>query len=248
MRSAIFFDFDDTLHDFGRAYDQAFTTLARYVLASRPGELTPEALHRRCAPDWARIWESFMEGRLDEHALWAERMALVFQVAGVTADVAMQQTARDHYVQTMEDSLQPYADVGPALQVAKALDQHPVLAVLTNGVAGIQESRLRRLGFWEPFDFVLVSGALGFGKPDPRFFTEALARAGVQPERAVMIGDNPATDIGGAKKSGILAVWVNRGGGVFPSGYPQPDATVADLENAVAAAAELLHLRKGGGA
>lgn len=41
------------------------------------------------------------------------------------------------------------------------------------------------------------------GKPDPNLFLEALARAGVTPERAIMLGDNPETDGRGALLAGI---------------------------------------------
>ncbi len=49
------------------------------------------------------------------------------------------------------------------------------------------------------------------GKPSPAFFRLALADLGVQAERAVMVGDDVATDIGGAKIAGLAAVLVRTG-------------------------------------
>lgn len=46
------------------------------------------------------------------------------------------------------------------------------------------------------------------GKPERRLFAAALAKAGVGPEAALMIGDNPATDGAGARALGIETILV----------------------------------------
>lgn len=46
------------------------------------------------------------------------------------------------------------------------------------------------------------------GKPQPLLFTRALATLGLAPENALMIGDNPATDIAGAAAARIRAILV----------------------------------------
>jgi HAD superfamily hydrolase (TIGR01450 family) len=48
------------------------------------------------------------------------------------------------------------------------------------------------------------------GKPEPSLFRAALAAAQVRPDQAVMIGDNPETDIAGARACGIPAVLLDR--------------------------------------
>ncbi len=58
------------------------------------------------------------------------------------------------------------------------------------------------------------------GKPQPELFHAALTRAGVtDPARAVMIGDNPATDIAGARTAGIPAILLG----------PSPHADIPDI-------------------
>jgi HAD superfamily hydrolase (TIGR01458 family) len=49
------------------------------------------------------------------------------------------------------------------------------------------------------------------GKPSPAFFRLALADLGVPAERAVMVGDDVATDIGGARAAGLAAFLVRTG-------------------------------------
>lgn len=48
------------------------------------------------------------------------------------------------------------------------------------------------------------------GKPKPALYEEALRRAGCSPSEAIMVGDNPATDISGALLMGMDALLVGR--------------------------------------
>jgi putative hydrolase of the HAD superfamily len=57
---------------------------------------------------------------------------------------------------------------------------------------------------------VLISGDIGFGKPDARLYAMLLARLQVPANKTLMVGNNLTTDIQGAQNAGIRAVWVNR--------------------------------------
>lgn len=54
-------------------------------------------------------------------------------------------------------------------------------------------------------DGIIVSGSLGFLKPDPRIFEAALELAGVPPELALFVDDS-ATNVAGARALGIRSV------------------------------------------
>lgn len=54
------------------------------------------------------------------------------------------------------------------------------------------------------------------GKPVPRMFMKACAILGVVPDQAIMIGDNPVTDMDGASAAGLGAVLVR---GQFGNGF-----------------------------
>jgi putative hydrolase of the HAD superfamily len=60
------------------------------------------------------------------------------------------------------------------------------------------------------FDFVLTSAACFYRKPHPRTFEIALAQWSIEPEEAVMIGDNLTADIFGAKNLNMQTVWLTR--------------------------------------
>jgi len=65
---------------------------------------------------------------------------------------------------------------------------------------------LQRLGILEHFDVLTFSDVVGVRKPDPRIFHLTLERLEVPPDRALHVGDNPTTDIVGARSAGMWAV------------------------------------------
>ncbi|MFZ5803134.1 MAG: HAD-IA family hydrolase [Candidatus Omnitrophota bacterium] len=66
------------------------------------------------------------------------------------------------------------------------------------------------LGLKPYFDFILASAVFGAAKPSPKIFREALYLAGVEPDRAVHIGDSYADDVRGCLAVGIQPVLINR--------------------------------------
>jgi putative hydrolase of the HAD superfamily len=66
------------------------------------------------------------------------------------------------------------------------------------------------LGIKRFFEVVIISGREGFEKPHPRIFELALERGGVEPQRALHVGDSPISDFGGASKAGMQAVLLDR--------------------------------------
>ncbi len=54
-----------------------------------------------------------------------------------------------------------------------------------------------------------MSETVGFSKPDPHIFAEALARMGVRADETIFVGDSWEADIVGAIHAGIAAVWLN---------------------------------------
>lgn len=83
------------------------------------------------------------------------------------------------------------------------------VAVVTNMLADIQMEKLVRLGLAERVDFLVTSEEAGIDKPQRAIFDLAMRKCGVQPDEALMVGDNFAHDIGGAHGADISGIWLN---------------------------------------
>lgn len=102
------------------------------------------------------------------------------------------------------------------------------IGILTNGWSELQERKIARaLGeFPGP---VLVSDEIGAYKPSAEAFRKLEAALGVDPSNLWYVGDNPTSDIAGARAYGLRAVWVNRGGQEYPAGLEPATAVIEDL-------------------
>jgi len=101
--------------------------------------------------------------------------------------------------------------------ISNADEDDPVLRALREADLGVT------------FEAVVTSQGAGAYKPAPAIFARVLAELACEPERVVMVGDSPSSDILGAGRAGIAAIWVNRTGRDYPARYPAPRREVSDL-------------------
>ena len=64
---------------------------------------------------------------------------------------------------------------------------------------------LDRYGLLPYFEAFAYSDEVGFRKPDARIFSRTLETLGVEPARALHVGDNPHADVLGAQALGMRA-------------------------------------------
>jgi HAD superfamily hydrolase (TIGR01509 family) len=96
-----------------------------------------------------------------------------------------------------------FSAVPGALETLQLLrDRKLRLAVVANWDFALPQ-HLNQLGLDGFFSAVVTSAAAGVAKPDPGIFRLALQRLGVEPSRALHVGDEPA-DEGGARAAGML--------------------------------------------
>lgn len=109
------------------------------------------------------------------------------------------------------------------------------VAVITDGAVAGQRAKLAALELEMAFDAVVLSDGWGreFRKPHPRPFRTALALLGVDAAHAVMIGDRPDKDIGGAARVGIRGIRVRTGEYRSRAEHPGTWASVRTFADAV---------------
>ncbi len=93
-------------------------------------------------------------------------------------------------------------------EVACELRQHYRLGLIANQPRQIRDVLTKR-GLWDLFDIHAISEELGIEKPHRGIFTWALEKAGVEPERALMVGDRVDNDIAPARRLGMKTFWLS---------------------------------------
>lgn len=82
-------------------------------------------------------------------------------------------------------------------------------AVISNADADVTELCLTQ-GFSRQMDLLVTSALVGWEKPDPRTFRAALDPLDVPPEQALHVGDQPLSDVIGARAIGMAAALLDR--------------------------------------
>lgn len=89
---------------------------------------------------------------------------------------------------------------------------------------------LETAGVVDLFRTIVVSDEIGWRKPAPPIFAEALRRVGVAPEEALFVGDRADIDVIGAQQAGMHAVWINPDRTPLPAGIDPPEFEIRDLD------------------
>jgi len=129
------------------------------------------------------------------------------------------------------ENFQIFEDVLPVL--AELRERGLKLGLVSNTGRNLEEF-VRHHGL--DVDAAVSSGMHGKTKPHPTIFQAALARLGVAPEAAVMVGDSIEDDIDGAKAVGMRAVLLDR-----ENRYPAVEEKLTDLRALPAALGLLAH-------
>jgi putative hydrolase of the HAD superfamily len=106
------------------------------------------------------------------------------------------------------------------------------LLVVSNADGSVERG-LRAVGIRHHFTEVLDSAVVGYEKPDPRLFHEALRRSSGAPERTLHVGDLFHADVVGARSAGVHAVLLDPFGDwgqVDCPVFPDLAAMVTELE------------------
>ena len=87
------------------------------------------------------------------------------------------------------------------------------LAVLSDAQSVWAVPEMRQVGIADYFFPIVVSGDLGYRKPDPRIFALTLRRMHLEPQDVVFVGNDMYRDIYGARQAGLRTVFFATGQG-----------------------------------
>jgi len=225
LPEAILFDLDDTLLDTTlsatRVWDQTAAAFADEI--GHPVDVFQPVLKAARAWYWGDP-ERNRAGRLD---VQKSRIAVThhgLQQLGID-DHALATRFADYYsahrVSTMaffpgaEETLKFFIDAGVPL------------ALITNGDAQGQRAKVEHFGLASCFRAVLIEGELGFGKPDPRVYEQALAACDASASASWCVGDSLPWEVSAPQALGMRGIWNDWAGVGLPADTDvRPDQTV----------------------
>lgn len=190
----VYFDLDNTLLDFSKSEKEALKrTMKRYGITI--DEKTYE-LYEKINEKW---WSYFSQGKYKKDFIVVARFKEFFEAAGIN-DGNPELTSKEYL-----DELSSLSFFMPgakkALEYLKQKGQR--MAVITNGVERVQQGRSKKVNLDSFIEFVLTSERVGKPKPEPKIFFEASKLSGVPLKKSIYIGDNPESDLQGARRAGI---------------------------------------------
>jgi putative hydrolase of the HAD superfamily len=173
--------------------------------------------------DEKTYWDAYHQSRQDQTDL-RSTMANLFGI-----DRAELNERAHPYLKYSANQL--YPEVKATL---RELHRDYKLGLVANQDENVLEA-LRRDGLIDYFDVLGLAKAAGAMKPDPRIWQYALHKAGVNPSRAVHIGNRLDSDVRAAKGLGMRTIWLLRGEAPSTPTLEQlgePDAVITSLADA----------------
>lgn len=199
---AVFLDVDGTLLWVDLDVEGYVKDLAPY--ADGNGGLTPR---RASGPVWKslhrHINQNIRHRTSEELARFKRRNAeMTAGELGISAPTEVLAEVAERRI-----SFNPYPESEEVLEDLK--DLSVPLYVVSNWDIEL-EKVLDDLGWTGYFGGIVASAKLGVEKPERRIFDEALRLSGVPAGRAVMVGNDPVSDVRGAFEAGVDTVYVAR--------------------------------------
>lgn len=152
--------------------------------------------------------------------------------AGVDDSAPLDAAAVDAMLEELPSAvgaLPAHDDVAPGIRrmIAEGLG----VSTLTNGSTRVAQGLLERLGLSREGVATLSVDGTRTWKPHPEAYLGACDRLGSMPEQTALVACHP-WDVLGAQRAGLVGVWLPRGR-TWPTGYPEPDRTIAALTDLV---------------
>ncbi len=195
----ILIDFDDTLSDFNAAMGLSIKALlSHFGREMHEGDLSlfEEINHR--------LWSGLEKGELTRQELLERRFAIFFAQLGLEGDGILGN-------RLFQEGLATYVVLTDGAEdMCRSLSQKAELYIVTNSFTLTQQKKIAASGIEKYFKGAFISEAVGFNKPDKRFFDAVFAEIGEgRRSSAIILGDSLSADMQGGINAGIDTCWFN---------------------------------------
>ncbi|MFP2996195.1 YjjG family noncanonical pyrimidine nucleotidase [Spongiivirga sp. MCCC 1A20706] len=195
----IFFDLDHTLWDFEKNSALTF----QKIFSKNSLSISLDDFLRVYVPINFEYWKLYREERITKEDLRYSRLKKTFDLIKFPAtDRLIHQLSHD-YIEKLPDNDHLFEGT---YEILDYLKPNYKLHIITNGFREVQRVKMETSKISHYFNIIVDSESVGVKKPNPKIFEFALKTAQVQPQNAVMIGDNIEADIQGATAVGMHAI------------------------------------------
>ena len=201
----LFFDLDRTLWDFDAAAEVAFERIYEKYHLKELGIPSAHDFHEVYHPLNEKLWELYRADQITKDELNRTRFLKPLEHYGIH-DVELADHLSEDYVYWSPRIVRL---VPGTMELLEYLKPKYHLHLITNGFQEVQHTKLSGSGMEPYFETLTVSEEVGVKKPNPEIFRYALHKAQAIPEESLMIGDEMAVDIDGARAAGIDQILFN---------------------------------------
>ena len=172
------------------------------------------AVYEETEPGWLEYYANRPVKGRDADAAYRRLNEMVIQNLNVTNEAAETERLSNLVMNRREEisssiPLELYPDAAPVL--SRLSFSGYTLALVSNAPSDTSKT-VEELGLSRFIKHVVISGIVGFSKPNPEIFRIALSRASARAQETVHVGDVYASDVVGARSAGIHAVLLDRYG------------------------------------
>ena len=222
----VFFDLDRTLWDFDAAAEVAFERIYEKYNLKSLGIPSAHDFHMVYHPLNEQLWVLYRENKITKDDLNRSRFLKPLEHYGIH-NIALADHLSEDY---MYCSPRVVRLVPGAMELLGYLKPKYHLHLITNGFQEVQDTKLSLSGMKPFFETLTVSEEIGVKKPNPEFFYYALRKANAKPEESIVIGDEMAVDIDGARFAGIDQIFFNAKGETVEGGRTYEVRSLAEIK------------------
>ena len=201
----IFFDLDRTLWDFDAAAEVAFERIYDQYHLKERGIPSAHEFHEVYHPLNEKLWELYRVDKITKEDLNRTRFLKPLEHYGIH-DIELADHLSEDYVYWSPRIVRL---VPGTIELLEYLKPKYHLHLITNGFQEVQHTKLSGAGLEPYFETRTVSEEVGVKKPNPEIFRYALRKANATAEESLMIGDEMAVDIDGARDAGMDTLFFN---------------------------------------
>lgn len=195
----LLFDADNTILDFDKAEENALKkTFEENNLSFNREILSIYRFYN------TKQWQLFEQGKIKKEEVVVQRFVETFQ------HLKIHKSSKDILPIYEQHLKEGYEVMENAVELLEKLKDKYQLYIITNGVAAIQNSRMKGSKMEKYFIRRFISEEIGYPKPSKEYFAYCFQHIPhFQKKETLIIGDSLSSDIQGGVNVGIDTCWFN---------------------------------------